>query len=152
MQRSNAIKEEITNKWLPIPKMDKEVTIGYTKDGRLSKVCLNGISNALHTVRGDFSRIKYVPFNLSSRQQISDRLMRLGWKPTKFTEKGQAIVDESVLSKLDYPEAKLLSEYFIKGTEAVIKVFGAALRIESNSGQSLTNIMSISASSAAAAS
>ena len=111
MQRSNAIKEEITKKWQPIPKMDKEVTIRYTKDGRLSKVGLSGISNALHTVRGDFSRIKYVPFNLSSRQQISDRLMRLGWKPTKFTEKGQAIVDESVLSKVNIPEAKQIAEY-----------------------------------------
>ena len=111
MQRSNAIKEEITNKWLPIPKMDKEVTIRYTKDGRLSKVGLNGISNALHTVRGDFSRIKYVPFNLSSRQQISDRLIRLGWKPTKFTEKGQAIVDETILSGVKIPEAKQIALY-----------------------------------------
>ena len=28
-------------------------------------------------------QIKYQEFNLGSRQQIGERLMKLGWKPTK---------------------------------------------------------------------
>ena len=111
MQKSKEIEIEITDKWKPIVKMDKEIRLRYTKDGKLSKVGLSGVDNALDTVGGDFSRIKYVPFNLSSRQQISDRLIRLGWKPKKFTEKGQAIVDETVLSKINIPEAKQIAEY-----------------------------------------
>jgi DNA polymerase I len=39
-------------------------------------------------------------FNPSSRQQISKRLQSLGWKPTKTTEKGSIIVDESTLEDL----------------------------------------------------
>ena len=111
MQKSNNIETEITKKWQPLVKMDKEIKLRYTKAGRLSKVGLAGVNNALATVGGNYSRIKYVPFNLSSRQQIVDRLSRLGWKPKKFTDKGHAIVDENVLSKINIPEAKQIAEY-----------------------------------------
>jgi DNA polymerase I-like protein with 3'-5' exonuclease and polymerase domains len=53
------------------------------------------------------------PFNPGSRQQIAERLIEKGWKPTKRTEKGSVIVDEEVLASLDYPEAKALAEYMM---------------------------------------
>ena len=57
---------------------------------------------------------KTVKFNPSSRQHISNRLMELRkWKPKKFSETGLPIVDEEVLSHLDYPEAKELNEYLL---------------------------------------
>jgi DNA polymerase I-like protein with 3'-5' exonuclease and polymerase domains len=52
-------------------------------------------------------------FNPGSRQQIAKRLMTLGWKPEKYTEKGQVIVDESVLVGIDIPEAKLIAHYLL---------------------------------------
>ncbi len=52
-------------------------------------------------------------FNPGSRQQIAKRLMSKGWKPTKHTEKGAVIVDESVLDGVDIPEAKLIAEYLL---------------------------------------
>ena len=52
-------------------------------------------------------------FNPGSRQQIAKRLISLGWKPTKFTEKGQVIVDEKVLDGIDLPEAKRIAEYLL---------------------------------------
>jgi DNA polymerase I-like protein with 3'-5' exonuclease and polymerase domains len=52
-------------------------------------------------------------FNPGSRQQIAQKLTELGWKPKKFTDKGQAIVDEEVLSKVNIPEAKLIAEYLM---------------------------------------
>jgi DNA polymerase I-like protein with 3'-5' exonuclease and polymerase domains len=52
-------------------------------------------------------------FNPGSRQQIAKRLMSLGWKPTKKTEKGQVIVDEKVLDGIDLPEAKRIAEYLL---------------------------------------
>ena len=54
-----------------------------------------------------------VTFNPGSRQQIAEKLKELGWKPDKFTEKGSVIVDESVLAKLDIPEAKMIAEYLL---------------------------------------
>ena len=51
-------------------------------------------------------------FNPGSRQQIAERLTeKYGWEPP-LTDKGNAKVDESVLSTLNYPEAKKLVEYF----------------------------------------
>ena len=54
-----------------------------------------------------------IVFNPGSRQQIGEKLKELGWKPKKFTETGQAIVDEAVLAKLKYPEAALINEYLM---------------------------------------
>jgi DNA polymerase I-like protein with 3'-5' exonuclease and polymerase domains len=53
------------------------------------------------------------PFNPSSRKQIGERLIELGWEPTKKTDKGNVIVDEDVLSTIDMNEAKLISEYLL---------------------------------------
>ena len=61
-----------------------------------------------------FTKVKYKEFNLGSRQQIGERLMMLGWKPKKKTDKGHVIVDEKVLSEItDIPEAKLINEYLM---------------------------------------
>ena len=58
-------------------------------------------------------KYKEVQFNPNSRDHISNRLMNKGWKPKEFTPDGKPKVDESVLSTLDFPEAKLLSEHFL---------------------------------------
>lgn len=54
-----------------------------------------------------------IVFNPGSRKQIGEKLMELGWKPKQRTETGQPIVDESVLSKLKFPEAALIAEYLM---------------------------------------
>jgi DNA polymerase-1 len=56
---------------------------------------------------------KVTEFNLASRKQIGERLMSLGWKPTKRTEKGQPIVDEGTLEEVEIPEAQLIAEYLM---------------------------------------
>ena len=52
-------------------------------------------------------------FNVGSRKQIAERLIGLGWKPTKFTEKGSVIVDEAVLEGVNIPEAKVIARYLM---------------------------------------
>ena len=60
------------------------------------------------------TKTKLVPFNPGSRLQIGDRhASKYGWKPKEFTPAGQAKIDETILGELDYPEAKLLAEYFM---------------------------------------
>ena len=55
---------------------------------------------------------KVIQFNPGSRKQIADRLNeKYGWH-YPVTDKGNPKVDRSVLSKLDYPEAKMLVDYF----------------------------------------
>jgi DNA polymerase-1 len=54
-----------------------------------------------------------VSFNPGSRKQIGEKLQELGWKPKKFTENNQPIVDEVVLMDLSIPEAKVIAEYLL---------------------------------------
>lgn len=56
---------------------------------------------------------KVTEFNPGSRKQIADRLQSLGWKPEKFTETGQPIVDESTLEEVDIPEAQVIAEFLM---------------------------------------
>jgi DNA polymerase I-like protein with 3'-5' exonuclease and polymerase domains len=61
-----------------------------------------------------FIKVKYKEFNLGSRQQIAERLVLLGWKPKKKTDKGHTIVDEKVLSEIhNIPEAKLIKRFLM---------------------------------------
>ena len=61
-----------------------------------------------------FTKVSYEEFNPGSRDQIANRLSsKYGWKPQKFTEKGNPVVDDDVLEKLPYPEAKSLAEYML---------------------------------------
>lgn len=54
-----------------------------------------------------------ITFNPGSRQQIGEKLKELGWKPEKFTETGQPMVDEVVLMHVDIPEAKMIARYLL---------------------------------------
>lgn len=66
-------------------------------------------------IRPGLMKTKSIPFNPGSRDQIAARLKEKGWVPTKFTDTEKVMVDESVLEALDFPEAKLLSEYLLIG-------------------------------------
>ena len=80
-------------------------------------------------------------FNPGSRQQIASRLQEKGWRPLRFTEKGQAIVDETTLKESTIPEAKLIGEYLllqkrISQIDSWLKVVGKDGRVH---GRIITN-------------
>lgn len=60
-------------------------------------------------------KTKEIPFNPGSRDHIADRLQRLGWKPSEFTNEGKPKVDESVLSrlKMEGEAVTMLNEYLL---------------------------------------
>lgn len=61
-----------------------------------------------------FIKTTVVNFNHNSRRHIEFCLTKkYGWKPSKKTPQGHAIIDDVVLGELDYPEAKKLSELFL---------------------------------------
>lgn len=61
-----------------------------------------------------FYKEKTTEFNPSSRHHIADRLIdKYDWKPEEYTADGKPKLDELVLSKLPYPEAKLLGKHFL---------------------------------------
>jgi len=80
-------------------------------------------------------------FNPGSRKQIAERLIEKGWKPSKLTEKGSIIVDETTLEGIDIPEAKAIAEYLmlqkrIAQVESWIDAIQADGRVH---GQVITN-------------
>ena len=111
----------------------------FKKDGSKSQVLLN--QEALGCVHkdGEWGYWKEVVFNPSSRQHIARWLREVyGWRPKEFTEKGTAIINESVLESLDFPEGKILAHYFnikkligqlAEGDNAWLKMVGKDGRI-----------------------
>jgi DNA polymerase-1 len=120
--RMTEIEMEIHNEWKPMAKLVKEFRPKFNKNGSLSRVGLGFCDSpdSLWVDRsfdgldtGWTSVIRWVDFNLGSRQQIAERLSLKGWQPDRFTDKGSPIVDESTLDGVDIPEAKLINEYLL---------------------------------------
>jgi DNA polymerase I-like protein with 3'-5' exonuclease and polymerase domains len=90
---------------------------------------------------GKSLKAKVEVFNPGSRKQIGERLIEKGWKPSKYTETGQPIVDEGTLDGVDIPEAKAINEYLmlqkrVAQIESWLKAVGSDGRVH---GKVITN-------------
>jgi DNA polymerase-1 len=113
-ERKFQLEDEVHKRFKPKYKYIKQVVPKVKKDGTTSTVGLKFLGDQWTTVQGTFSRVDLTPFNLGSRMQIGEYLKDFGWKPSKFTDKGQAIVDESVLKDVKgIPEATLIANYLL---------------------------------------
>jgi DNA polymerase-1 len=113
-ERKFQLEDEVHKRFKPKYKYIKQVVPKVKKDGTTSTVGLKFLGDQWTTVHGTFSRVDLTPFNLGSRMQIGEYLKDFGWKPGKFTDKGQAIVDESVLKEVKgIPEATLIANYLL---------------------------------------
>ena len=108
------LEDKVHEKFKPLPTFIKEITPKVKKDGTYSIVGLKFLGDQWEIAVAPFSRLDYPEFNLGSRQQIGRYLKYFGWQPETFTDKGQPIVDEGVLSKVKgIPEAELIGEYLM---------------------------------------
>ncbi len=113
-EKKNDLEDEVHQTFKPLPTFVKEITPKTKKDGTYSVVGLKFLGDQWTTAVAPFSRLDYPEFNLGSRQQIGRYLQHFGWKPKQFTETGQAIVDEAVLSTVKgIPQASLIGEYLM---------------------------------------
>ena len=113
-EKKNDLEEMVLRVFKPLPTFVKQIFPKYKKDGNLSTVGLKFLGEMWVCVGGPFSRVDFPEFNLGSRKQIGRYLQYFGWKPDKFTETGQPIVDEKVLENVtDIPEAQLIAEYLL---------------------------------------
>lgn len=113
-EKKYELEDKVHEVFKPLPTFIKEVTPKVKKDGEISIVGLKFLGDEWETAVATFSRIDFPMFNLGSRQQIGRHLQYFGWKPKQFTEKGQPIVDESVLREVKgIPEAALIGEYLM---------------------------------------
>jgi DNA polymerase-1 len=112
-QVEHTVQEVFKPRWVDV----KKVTPKLRKDGTLSKVGLTDYEyeEILQTKNyKPFMRKALEEFNLGSRKQIGEYLIKFGWKPNKFTPTGQPIVDEGTLKKITHiHEAKLIADYLL---------------------------------------
>lgn len=60
------------------------------------------------------SKIKMVPFNPGSRQQLAYWLQkRFGWIPTEYSDNGEPILDDEIIGALPYPEAPKIARFLL---------------------------------------
>lgn len=93
-------------------KLAETIPGAYWPDGRVFTPKRDAKAHG-YVAGAALQKIVWKDFNPSSRPAIVRFLTeRYGWTPLKFTDGGDPAVDDDVLSTLEYPEAKLLSEYF----------------------------------------
>ena len=72
------------------------------------------ITKRFHKKTGKPIKDEIDKFNPASRKQIAERLIEKGWKPTLKTEKGNIIVNEDVLAKIEgIPESEAILKYLL---------------------------------------
>ena len=98
---------------------------GFALDEEKAVILVSELTDELTSIRDQMqeifppkeiqlkTKVKYEDFNPGSRKQIAERLEEKGWVPQKRTDLGTVVVDESVLSGIDMPEAKLVGRYMM---------------------------------------
>ena len=138
----------------------KQERNGFKLDEKKATILLSELQSKLATIEAQMQSIfptktierisektgkplkaKVEVFNPGSRKQIGERLIEKGWKPDRFTETGQPIVDEGTLEGLDIPEAKAINEYLmlqkrVAQIESWLKALGSDGRVH---GKVITN-------------
>jgi DNA polymerase-1 len=114
LEKVDVAQQKVRERFKPLPTFKRLVRPRIKADGSMSMVGLGCLGEGWVNVSGDFSLIEMKEFNLGSRQQIGRWLQNFGWKPSKFTEHGQPIVDEKVLAEIkDIPEAELINKFLL---------------------------------------
>ena len=107
--------------------IDQQQVNGFAFNIRKGMLLLSRLEDEQHQLERDAEEmfepvVTYSPvrkvrkstsFNIASRKQIAERLMEKGWKPRHHTDKGNIIVSEEILDKINMKEAKMFSRYFL---------------------------------------
>ena len=102
------------------------LTHRYKADGKISRAAKDQHGNGVRLRDAEYEKfIMYknpkpviretiTEFNLGSRKQIGEHLIRFGWKPHKFTPTGLPAIDEGILKKVKgIPQAALIANYLM---------------------------------------
>ena len=120
----NQMEEELRDLFKPKPKLIQHWEPKYTKGGDLHSTSARIIEKYSTTPElslkllddGTYELYELQEFNPASSQQKAERLIDLGWKPKKFTDKGAPKTDRETLLEAmedlsDYPQVKTLANY-----------------------------------------
>lgn len=110
--RATVEKQILTHSYTATGKVAKTAKDQYGKGVRLTEEEYEHFT--MYQNPRPFVRKITTDFNLGSRKQIGEYLIKAGWKPKKFTPTGQPMVDESILKKVQgIPQAALIANYLM---------------------------------------
>jgi DNA polymerase I-like protein with 3'-5' exonuclease and polymerase domains len=102
------------------------LTPKFTATGAVAKTATDQHGNGTRLTDEEYERLSLdiynkpisrkteTPFNLGSRKQIGEYLIRFGWNPQKHTPTGQPIVDEATLNRVkNIPQAAMIARYLM---------------------------------------
>tara|TARA_R100001015_G_C4629162_1_gene189800 strand:- start:1254 stop:2903 length:1650 start_codon:yes stop_codon:yes gene_type:complete len=105
--------------------MDGQQKNGFEFDMKKALTLFNTIKDEMDTIEKKAietfpkkeiklkTKTNYKDFNIGSRQQQVEVLISKGWKPKHRTEKGNIILNETILSKIKLPEAKMFNRFLL---------------------------------------
>lgn len=108
---------------LIIPYKGKEIDKPFKLNGEYQERVLKWYGQESSLVSGPFTRVEFVEPDLGSRQKVTKQLLRHGWKPTIFTDKGSpklTIKGEPVdsLMKIEGNVGKSIARWYTYGHRA----------------------------------
>lgn len=116
---------------------DPKLTIDLKKDGTPSARAIRWVYEGFdvlptnHEIAGPFTKL-VKRWNYGSRQQMQQLLLRYGWKPLEYTEKGSPKLDEESLKSVTDPIGGLLADRFVLVTRtAQLRNWLSAVRPDS---------------------
>lgn len=119
-EKQRKIEEDIHKLFPPKRVLVKQDRPIHTKSGSLTSIYQKDRDRyelVHHLDLGTYDAYEEEPFNLGSPKQRVERLLELGWKPEKFTEKGFPKVDEDALGAFSEssrrPEIASLAEWLV---------------------------------------
>ena len=119
------LEQEVQEEFRPVV-TTQILTPKYTATGAVAKTATDQHGKGTRLTDDEYLRLSLdidgkpiarkteTPFNLGSRKQIGEYLIRFGWKPQKHTPTGQPIVDESTLNRVKgIPQAAMIAKYLM---------------------------------------
>ncbi len=108
---------------LVIPYKGKEIDKPFLLNGSYAARVSTWYEGSTHKVSGPFTRVIFTEPDIGSRQKLVKQLLKHGWKPTLFTEKGTpklTIQGEPVdsLMKIEGDIAKRIAKWYTYGHRA----------------------------------
>lgn len=123
--REEELKNEIYKLWPPVFQPVREFAKARKKSGEYSKQYLEHLGQYPKLVErpdGGYTAWDYVEFNLGSPIQRVEKLLELGWTPSRTTKTGQPQVDEDALLEFaetsGTPELKALATWVVCSSRA----------------------------------
>jgi len=119
------LEQEVHEEFKPII-TTQILTPKFTATGAVAKTATDQHGNGTRLTDEEYERLSLdiynkpisrkteTPFNLGSRKQIGEYLIRFGWNPQKHTPTGQPIVDEATLNRVkNIPQAAMIARYLM---------------------------------------